>query len=40
LSKIIEHEGSKASDAVLSADGKELITLKDYLFVVDKDFKV
>ena len=40
LSKIVEREGSKASDAVLSSEGKELITLKDYLFVVDKDFKV
>lgn len=40
LSEIVEREGSKASDAILAADGKQLITLKDYLFVVDKDFKV
>ncbi len=40
LSKIVEREGSKASDAMLSSEGKDLITLKDYLFVVDKEFKV
>lgn len=40
LSHILEREGSKASDAVLSSNGKEYITLKEYLFVVDKEFKV
>lgn len=40
LEKIIEFAYGTPSDAVLKdSDGKELITLKEYLFVVDKSFK-
>ncbi len=39
LEEILSREGSKPADAKLSAGGKELITLKDYLIVVDEDFK-
>jgi small subunit ribosomal protein S4e len=40
LEEILSREGSKPADARLTTEGKELITLKNYLFVVDKDFKV
>lgn len=38
LQEILDREGSKPADARLSSDGKELVTLKDYLFVIDKDY--
>jgi small subunit ribosomal protein S4e len=41
LEKIIEYPYGTPSDAVLKNEkGEELITLKDYLFVVDKNFKI
>ena len=39
LDKIIEREGSKAADVELSYQKEKIITRKDYLFVVDKNFK-
>jgi small subunit ribosomal protein S4e len=39
LEEIMERAGSKESDARLKSREKELITLKSYLFVVDKEFK-
>ena len=38
LEKIEERAGSKESDAVLKTAHEELITVKSYLFVVDKEF--
>ncbi len=39
LVELKERAGSRPTEAVLSKGGEEFITLKDYLFVVDKDFK-
>jgi len=38
LVEILERKGSESNNALLKAGGKELITLQDYLFVVDEDF--
>lgn len=38
LEEVMEREGSKASNARLTVDGAEIITMKDYLFVVDPSF--
>ena len=40
LEEIRERPGSKASDAYLKAGSKQVITRKDYLFVVPEDFKL
>ncbi len=39
LAEILERKGSEGNNALLKAGGHELITLQDYLFVVDEDFK-
>lgn len=39
LEEILERAGSRATEARLDAGGKKIITLKNYLFVVDKGFK-
>lgn len=40
LDEIVDREGSRRAEANLSADGHKLITLKDYLFVVEPGFTV
>jgi len=40
LDGIVDREGSRRAEANLSADGHNLITLKDYLFVVEPGFNV
>ncbi len=40
VEEIIERKGSKRAEAKLSAGGHEFITIADYLFVVNKDFKM
>lgn len=40
LEEIRERPGSRASDAFLKEGGKQIITRKDYLFVVPEEFKV
>lgn len=41
LEEVLERKGSRESDARLrGADGKDLITVKGYLFAVDPDFKL
>jgi len=39
LEETLERAGSRATEARLDAGGKKIITLKNYLFVVDKGFK-
>lgn len=39
LAEILERKGSKTNNALLKEGDKELITLQDYLFVVDENFK-
>ncbi len=39
LEKLFERAGSRAAEARLDAGGKKIITLKDYVFVVDKGFR-
>jgi small subunit ribosomal protein S4e len=39
LKELIERPGSFATEAKLEREGQELITLKDYLFAVPKDFE-
>ncbi len=40
LEEIIEHAGSKESDARLKTQDGEVITLKNYLFPIDEAFKI
>ncbi|MFA6048947.1 MAG: 30S ribosomal protein S4e [Candidatus Micrarchaeia archaeon] len=40
LDELKEREGSRPTEAVLSGKDGKFITLKDYLFVVDKGFKL
>lgn len=40
LEQIVDREGSRRAEANLSAEGHEIITLKDYLFVVEPGFSV
>jgi len=40
LAEILERKGSESNNALLKAGEKELITLQDYLFVVDEEFKI
>ncbi len=40
LDEIVDREGSRRAEANLSYDGHKLITLKDYLFVVEPGFTV
>ena len=40
LDGMLEREGSKKTEAKLTSGEHEIITLKDYLFVVDPQFKV
>ncbi|NYZ77920.1 30S ribosomal protein S4e [Candidatus Micrarchaeota archaeon] len=39
LAEILERKGSESNNALLKEGEKELITLQDYLFVVDENFK-
>jgi len=39
LIEVVERPGSKPADARIKAKNGELVTLKDYLFVVDKEFE-
>ncbi len=39
LAEILERKGSEGNNALLKAGDHQLITLQDYLFVVDEDFK-
>lgn len=40
LEGMLEREGSKKTEALLKSGDREIITLKDYLFVVDPQFSV
>jgi len=40
LKDIVIRKGSKPSEAVVESDGTEFITVAQYLFVVDDDFKI
>lgn len=40
LDQIVDREGSRRAEAALTSDGHSLITLKDYLFVVEQGFAV
>ena len=39
LTEVMERVGSKPSDARIKTPGGEVVTLKDYLIVIDKEFE-